>query len=426
MVLGSGGREHAIAWALSRSPIGAEVIVAPGNGGTMGSFSSVELDVCDASSVLKSAKELGIDLVIPGPEAPLVAGVADRLMDQGILVLGPEKKGAMLEGSKAFAKSFMEENGIRTSPFDVCDDLKSCKIALESRTPPYVIKADGLASGKGVLITSDVDEAADYCSKMLDGQLFGNAGRRVVIENHLNGFEITALALLDGNNGVLLPLSHDYKRALDGDRGPNTGGMGAYAPVPWDSEELRERIREEVLTPTINGLRKRGITYRGILYMGLMIDPEGKIWVLEYNVRMGDPETQAIMPIIGDDWLRLCHSAANGELQVKDIQTNGKSALGVVLASEGYPFSPRVGRPIKGTWPFDDGSSLVFHSGTALVNGKLVSSGGRVLTVVGIGDSIETARINAYKRMASVTLPGGFHRGDIGSPTTEVGGSPRS
>ncbi|MCX7828599.1 MAG: phosphoribosylamine--glycine ligase [Thermanaerothrix sp.] len=419
MILGAGGREHAVAWAVSRSPIGSEVIVAPGNGGTRNRFGSAELDVCDVSSVLKAAKDLGIDLVIPGPEAPLVAGVADGLMDQGILVLGPEKRGALLEGSKAFAKFFMEENQIPTSSFSICEDLKSCRAALESRTPPYVLKADGLASGKGVLITSDLDEAIDYCSRLLDGRLFGDAGRKVVIEDHVSGFEITALALVDGNDGALLPLSQDHKRAFDGDKGPNTGGMGAYAPVPWDSEALRKMIREEVLVPTIRGLRKMGITYRGILYMGLMLDSEGKIWVLEYNVRMGDPETQAIMPIIGNDWLDLCHRAAKGELHVKDVRTNGKSALGVVLASEGYPFSPRVGLPLEGASPFDDGSSLVFHSGTALAKDKLVSSSGRVLTVVGVGDSIEAARSNAYRRMASISLPGGFCRGDIGHSAME-------
>jgi phosphoribosylamine--glycine ligase len=414
MILGSGGREHAMGWGVSRSPQVQEVFMAPGNGGTSNVGRSVPLDICDPPAVLKAAKDLGVDLVIVGPEAPLVAGVADPLLDAGIRVLGPGSKGAQLEGSKAFAKAFMTDNSVRTAQFDVCSNVRECRRALSIRRPPYVIKADGLAAGKGVLITQDLDEAIRYCEDLIERGILGDAGSKVVVEDHIGGFEITALAMVDGDRGIILPLSQDHKRAYEGDRGPNTGGMGAYCPVPWEREELLSKIRGEVLEPTLRGLKAMGIRYRGILYMGLMVRDDGSIWVLEYNVRMGDPETQVTIPVIGDQWLSLCWKAADGRLDVDRVVEDHKTALGVVLASEGYPARPITGRHIQGADPFDDGTSLVFHSGTRLESGGLVSSGGRVLTVVGIGEDLKEARERAYDRIRRIHLQGGFYRSDIG------------
>ena len=414
LVLGSGGREHALLWALSRSPERPDLLVAPGNPGMEPLATRLDLNPCDPQEVLAASRTQGVDLVVVGPEAPLVAGVADRLREAGIPVFGPGASGARLEGSKVFSKEFMGRHHIPTSAFDRCTDLASCAEALDRRRPPFVVKADGLAAGKGAFVLPTREEAEEVCRRLLEDRSLGDAGSTVVVEDFVEGFEITALAVTDGTAIRLLPLSQDHKRAYDGDRGPNTGGMGAYAPVPWGTEELVARIQREVLEPTLEGLRAEGIPYCGVLYAGLMLAPDGGLSVLEYNVRLGDPEAQEVLPVFGGDWLDLVLHCLRGNLASYPWPKPRGHALGVVLASEGYPEAPRTGDPLEGTEPFDDGTSLVFHAGTGRDQGRLVSRGGRVLTVVGLGESLEQARDRAYRRLEGIRLEGSFFRTDIG------------
>lgn len=414
LVLGSGGREHALLWALSRSPERPDLLVAPGNPGMEPLATRLDLNPCDPQEVLAASRTQGVDLVVVGPEAPLVAGVADRLREAGIPVFGPGASGARLEGSKVFSKEFMGRHHIPTSSFDRCTDLASCAEALDRRRPPFVVKADGLAAGKGAFVLPTREEAEEVCRRLLEDRSLGDAGSTVVVEDFVEGFEITALAVTDGTAIRLLPLSQDHKRAYDGDRGPNTGGMGAYAPVPWGTEELVARIQREVLEPTLEGLRAEGIPYCGVLYAGLMLAPDGGLSVLEYNVRLGDPEAQEVLPVFGGDWLDLVLHCLRGDLASYPWPKPRGHALGVVLASEGYPEAPRTGDPLEGTEPFDDGTSLVFHAGTGRDQGRLVSRGGRVLTVVGLGESLEQARDRAYRRLERIRLEGSFFRTDIG------------
>ena len=414
LVLGSGGREHALLWALSRSPERPDLLVAPGNPGMEPLATRLDLNPCDPQEVLAASRTQGVDLVVVGPEAPLVAGVADRLREAGIPVFGPGASGARLEGSKVFSKEFMGRHHIPTSAFDRCTDLASCAEALDRRRPPFVVKADGLAAGKGAFVLPTREEAEEVCRRLLEDRSLGDAGSTVVVEDFVEGFEITALAVTDGTAIRLLPLSQDHKRAYDGDRGPNTGGMGAYAPVPWGTEELVARIQREVLEPTLEGLRAEGIPYCGVLYAGLMLAPDGGLSVLEYNVRLGDPEAQEVLPVFGGDWLDLVLHCLRGDLASYPWPMPRGHALGVVLASEGYPEAPRTGDPLEGTEPFDDGTSLVFHAGTGRDQGRLVSRGGRVLTVVGLGESLEQARDRAYRRLERIRLEGSFFRTDIG------------
>ena len=414
LVLGGGGREHAILWALARSPQAPRLFAAPGNPGMEPLATRLDLNPCDPEAVLAAAREHRIDLVAVGPEAPLVAGVADRLREAGIPVFGPGASWARLEGSKVFSKEFMGRHHIPTSSFDRCTDLASCAEALDRRRPPFVVKADGLAAGKGAIELPTREEAEEVCCRLLEDRSLGDAGSTVVVEDFVEGFEITALAVTDGTAIRLLPLSQDHKRAYDGDRGPNTGGMGAYAPVPWGTEELVARIQREVLEPTLEGLRAEGIPYCGVLYAGLMLAPDGGLSVLEYNVRLGDPEAQEVLPVFGGDWLDLVLHCLRGDLASYPWPKPRGHALGVVLASEGYPEAPRTGDPLEGTEPFDDGTSLVFHAGTGRDQGRLVSRGGRVLTVVGLGESLEQARDRAYRRLEGIRLEGSFFRTDIG------------
>ena len=415
LVLGGGGREHAILWALARSPQAPRLFAAPGNPGMEPLATRLDLNPCDPEAVLAAAREHRIDLVAVGPEAPLVAGVADRLREAGIPVFGPGASGARLEGSKVFSKEFMERHGIPTSSFERCTSLPACAEALRRRTPPYVVKADGLAAGKGAFVIPTLEEALDTCRSLLEEHALGTAGATVVVEDFVEGFEITALAVTDGRTIRLLPLSQDHKRAFDGDQGPNTGGMGAYAPVPWGTDALRERILREVLEPTLEGLQEEGIPYCGVLYAGLMLAPDGSLSVLEYNVRLGDPEAQEVLPVFGGDWLEVIQRCVRGELAAIPWPEPRGHALGVVLASGGYPDAPRTGERLQGTEPFDDGTSLVFHAGTGRDEaGNLVSRGGRVLTVVGLGETLEQARERAYRRLEGIRLGGSFFRSDIG------------
>jgi phosphoribosylamine--glycine ligase len=420
LILGGGGREHAVVWALARSGLAPELHAAPGNPGIAGIGETHPLDPCDAGAVVALAKRLRAELIVPGPEAPLVAGVADTLREEGFPVLGPGRSGARLEGSKAFSKRFLDRCGIPTAPFDVCADMAHVEAALAGRSAPFIVKADGLAAGKGVFVCADREEARAAAEGLLAGGL-GEAGRTLVIEDFLPGRELSVLALIDGKTARLFPESQDHKRALDGDRGPNTGGMGAYAPVPWVDETLLDRIREDVFGPVLRGLEREGIDYRGILYAGLMIDRDGTIRVLEFNVRMGDPETQAILPILPWDLGEAALACASGDLKsLPEATRPTRSACCVVLAGKGYPESSSSGLPVEGLDPGRDGELhggtgvLVFHAGTRRdASGTVVTAGGRILSVVGVAEDFEGARCRAYDRISSLSYAGMRFRTDI-------------
>ncbi|MDR1915798.1 MAG: phosphoribosylamine--glycine ligase [Synergistaceae bacterium] len=420
LVLGGGGREHALVHALSKSAIIGDLHCAPGNPGIEAIASVHKLDPCDAPRVVSFCAERRIGLVAIGPEAPLAAGVADALRAAGVRTFGPGKSGAMLESSKSFSKKFMKRHGIPTADFSVCTKIEECEAALAGRKPPFVIKADGLAAGKGVFLPDNMDDALAICGELLiDGRL-GDAGRTLVIEDYLPGRELTVFAITDGKSFRLLSPSRDHKRVFDGDKGSNTGGMGAYAPVNIP-EGLMEDVTEYVLRPTLEGLRSDGIEYRGVLYMGLMLADEGaslRISVVEYNVRFGDPETQVVLPLLRGDFGRVVNACADGDLSSCPDLGNSGSALCVVAASGGYPSDNyERGLPIHGldAGVPDLADSFVYHSGTRRdERGCIVTSGGRVLTAVGVGDSFSEAHDRAYARMNSISFKDMHYRRDIG------------
>jgi len=413
LVLGAGGREHALVYALKKSSFVNEVIAAPGNGGISRIAEVFPVNPTNAKEVLDLTLTQKVDIAVIGPEAPLVAGVADELRKEGIKVYGPGKTGAMLEGSKAFAKNFMKDCRIPTAPFDVCSSYEQALKALKKRIPPFVIKADGLASGKGAFIAKDLTEACEVLDQLLVKGILGEAGRTVVIEDFLEGFEITAMAITDGRTYRMLPLSQDHKRVFDGDKGPNTGGMGAYSPLPQVDDVLKARIEDEVIKPTIKGLKDKGIDFRGTVYAGLMIH-EGSPYVLEYNVRFGDPEAQVVIPICDVDWGKIFISCANGDLgEVGQIDA-ARSAVAVVMASGGYPNHYETGYIIEGLEGLEGRDDvIVFHSGTQMKNGQFLTSGGRVLTVVGLADDLMQARKKAYHAVSSITFKDAHYRKDI-------------
>lgn len=415
LLLGKGGREHALAWSLSRSPLVGELHAAPGNPGIAQWATCHDIDPCDPAAVVALARNLAVDIVVPGPESPLVAGVGDALEEAGFPVFGPRQSGARLEGSKAFSKSFMARHGIATAPFDLCRTLPEARTALEKRRPPYVVKADGLAAGKGAFILDSFDEALSVCENLLVKGALGDAGDTVVIEDHIAGTELTLLAVTDGKTIRLLPVSQDHKRVFDDDKGPNTGGMGAYAPVPWADKALLRRIEGEILTPTVEGLKEDGIPFRGILYVGIMLDNERNPWVLEYNVRLGDPEAQVVLPIFDGDWAAVIDACCRGRLGEIVWPSSRGAAVGVVIASGGYPGSYNQGFPIEGIDTLSGNDFLVFHAGTTRNSaGKLVTAGGRVLTVVGLGKDLLAARDRAYEAARRIRFEGAHFRRDIG------------
>jgi phosphoribosylamine--glycine ligase len=407
-VVGSGGREHALALALGRT---ADVIVTPGNPGISGTTPEGHT----LTSVPTPPEEIEADLFVIGPEAPLVDGLADRLRAAGRLVFGPGADGAQLEGSKAFMKEMLDEAGVPTARFGVFARPEEAKAFLRQLPGPWVIKTDGLAAGKGVLVTDSLDEADADIDAKLSGEAFGDAGRLVVIEEGLIGVECSLLVLCDGERLAALAPAQDFKRLGDGDSGPNTGGMGAYSPVPFVDDELVSDLIEEAVAPLVAALRARGIDYRGVLYAGLMLTADGPK-VLEYNVRFGDPETQVVLPRLDGDLTALLAEVAAGELRTVPRFIDG-AAVCVVLASEGYPEAPRTGDVIVGHE--GKGVATVLHAGTAVggaTGGSIVTSGGRVLGVVGVGATIEEARTRAYRRVSYIRWPGMRHRSDIAAP----------
>lgn len=416
LVIGNGGREHAIAWRIAQSAQVSAVFVAPGNGGTALDPLLKNVAITNLDELAAFAKKEGIDLTVVGPEAPLAAGVVDLFREQGLAVFGPTKAAAQLESSKDFAKAFMVRHNIPTSAYATFTSPEQAHAYINEQGAPIVVKADGLAAGKGVVVAQTLQEAHDAVDAMLGDGSLGEAGARVVIEGFLTGEEASFIVMCDGKNILPMATSQDHKRQLDNDQGPNTGGMGAYSPAPIVSDRLHERIMQEVIYPTIQGMEKDGITFTGFLYAGLMIDDgndeDRSIKVLEFNCRMGDPETQPIMMRLQGDYADTLLKAAQGKLDQASISWDPRTALGVVMASYNYPGTPRTGDVITGI-PAPQENCVTFHAGSALKDNQLVTSGGRVLCVTALGDTVQQARETAYATVKQIKFDGQQYRSDI-------------
>lgn len=412
LVVGSGGREHALAWKISRSPMVQEVICAPGNPGTAQVGTNVDIAVSDIDGLLDLARKEGIALTVVGPEQPLVDGLADRFRSAGLAVFGPGTDGAILEGSKVFAKDFMDRHGIPTAAFRVFTDAKEAMGALESgdMPVPVVVKADGLAAGKGVLICETREQAMDAISVVMEQQAFGVAGASIVMEEFLTGFEASVHMITDGTEYRMLPAARDHKKIYDGDKGPNTGGMGAVSPAPGLDEVLDAEIREQIIEPFMDGLAMDKIAFRGVVFFGLMIGDDGPR-VLEFNVRFGDPETQVLLPRLDSDLVPVLMETAMGRLE-SDVSVIPDTAVAVVAASEGYPgsYHKNISITIPGSMP---AGTTLFHAGTTVSDGSLRTSGGRVLAVTGMGADIDSARAAAYDALQQIEFEGITYRKDI-------------
>jgi len=416
LLIGSGGREHALAWRLKQSPRVSEVVVAPGNAGTATEpgVRNVAVALNDTDGLLALARREAVDLTVVGPEAPLVAGLVDRFRAGGLRCFGPRKIAAQLEGSKAFAKDFLIRHNIPTARYAVFTELNPALAHVRRHGAPIVIKADGLAAGKGVVVALTLADAEQALHDMLGAHMLGDASARVVIEEFLDGEEASYIALCDGRHALPLATSQDHKRRDDNDLGPNTGGMGAYSPAPVVTPEVEQRILREVIEPTLAGMASEGAPFIGFLYAGLMIARDGAPRVIEFNVRMGDPETQPIMLRLRSDLVDLIEAAIDGRLDRMSIGWDPRPALGVVLAAHGYPGKVRMGDAISGLdMPFDP-RAKVFHAGTRLENGKVLSAGGRVLTICALGADFAAAQAHAYEVVRRVHFEGMFYRRDIG------------
>jgi len=421
LVIGSGGREHALAWKLAQSQRVQRVFVAPGNGGTAADRNLQNVPITDVDALVAFAREERIGLTVVGPEAPLAAGVVDAFRAAGLRIFGPTRAAAQLEWSKDFAKAFMARHGIPTAGYRTFTDPQAAQEYVRQRGAPIVIKADGLAAGKGVVVAQSVDEAQAAIGAMLGDGSLGSAGARVVIEDFLEGEEASFIVLCDGAHVLALATSQDHKRLRDGDLGPNTGGMGAYSPAPVVTPKIHARVMREIIHPTVAGMAAEGIAYTGFLYAGLMIGRDGQPRTLEFNCRLGDPETQPILMRLKSDLLELFEHAVEGTLDTAEALWDRRPALGVVIAAQGYPERPRTGEAISAL-PQDSDDLVVFHAGTRREDGRLVSSGGRVLCVTALGENLRAARRRAYDAVAQVRLEGAQHRTDIGAralpPTT--------
>ena len=413
MVVGSGGREHALAWKLARSPKVQVVYVAPGNGGTALDKRLQNLPITDPEVLAAFAEREGIHFTVVGPEAPLAAGIVDLFRAKGLRIFGPTKAAAQLESSKDFAKAFMHRHGIPTAKYQTFSDAAQAHAYIDQEGAPIVIKADGLAAGKGVVVAMTAEEAHSAIDMMLADNRLGDAGARVVIEEFLAGEEASFIVVCDGKNVVALATSQDHKRLLDGDAGPNTGGMGAYSPAPVVTPTLHARTLREIIMPTIRGMEKDGIPYTGFLYAGLMIDAEGNPKTLEFNCRMGDPETQPIMARMKTDLYDVLDRAIDGKLDGMELDWDRRTALGVVMAAHNYPDTPRKGDVITGI-PKETEDSVTFHAGTTLKDGVLTTNGGRVLCVVGLADTVKAAQRAAYNAIEQIHFDGAQYRTDIG------------
>jgi phosphoribosylamine--glycine ligase len=413
LVIGSGGREHAIAWRLAQSPKVSRVYVAPGNAGTAREDGVYNVDVTAISDLVKFAQDEGIEVTVVGPEGPLAAGVVDAFRVAGLKIFGPMRAAAQLEASKDFAKRFMQRHGIPTARYETFTDAKAAHANVDRHGAPIVIKADGLAAGKGVVVATTPAEAHEAIDSMLAGNKLGDAGHRVVIEEFMQGEEASFIVMVDGKNVLPLASSQDHKRIFDGDQGPNTGGMGAYSPAPVVTPEVHNRVMRDIVMPTVKGMAADGVPYLGFLYAGLMIDAQGDPRVVEFNCRLGDPETQPIFLRLKSDFLELVEHALAGTLNEAEAQWDRRAALGVVLAAAGYPEAPRKGDEIRGL-PKDEEDFHVFHSGTASDGGKVVTNGGRVLCVTALGDKVKIAAERAYQVADKIRFDGMQFRTDIG------------
>ena len=416
LLLGSGGREHALAWKIAQSPMLGEFYALPGNPGINSLAKGIEGKVSDFELIRRTVVEKNIDMVVCGPEDPLVGGLRDFLescpdVREDLLFVGPGKDGARLEGSKDFAKEFMARHGIPTAAYRTftAGQKDEALDFLHSLRPPYVVKADGLAAGKGVIISESLDEAKESLEHIFGGQ-FGAAGSKVVIEEYLDGVEVSFFVLTDGHGYLLLPEAKDYKRIWDGDKGLNTGGMGSVSPVPFCDGEFVEKVRSRIIEPTVKGLEMEGMDYRGFIFFGLM-NCGGDPYVIEYNVRMGDPETESVMLRIDSDLLAHMVAAARGNLSAEAIKVSGRAAVTAIIVSGGYPEKYAKGYPVSGLEALTD--ITVFHAGTAMKDGRLVTSGGRVLALSATGETLPDARDRVYSRVDTVSFEGAFHRSDI-------------
>jgi len=416
LIIGSGGREHALAWKCAQSAKVDEVLVAPGNAGTAleANVRNIAVSADDMDGLLGLARNEAVDLTIVGPEVPLVAGIVDRFTDAGLKCFGPVAAAAQLEGSKAFTKEFLDRHNIPTATYATFTNVDEAVAHVRAQGAPIVIKADGLAAGKGVIVAFSIDEAVQALRDMLDAGAFGDAGSKVVVEEYLNGEEASFIVVTDGKTVLPLATSQDHKARDDGDTGPNTGGMGAYSPAPVVTAEIERRIMGEVINPTLEGLRSEGINYLGFLYAGLMIMPDGTPKVIEFNCRMGDPETQPIMSRLRSDLAEICLAAVDGKLSQVSVDWDPRAALGVVMAAGGYPGNYAKGTIISGLPRDEQANSKVFHAGTDSEGDNVVTNGGRVLCVVGLGDSVAAARDTAYSQVRSIDWNDVYYRHDIG------------
>ena len=415
LIIGSGGREHALAWKISHSPRVSRVFVAPGNAGTAlePSVYNVAIDPADFKGLIEFAKKSDIDFTVVGPEGALVDGIVDEFLRHGMRCFGPDSEAARLEGSKVFAKNFLIRHGIPTARFCSFTDQKAALKYLDDLIFPVVIKADGLAAGKGVIICTSHSEAASSIIEMLSGNLFGKAGHNIIIEEYLQGEEASFICIIDGRDFLVLASSQDHKAAYNGDLGPNTGGMGAYSPAPVIDRNMHDRIIEQVIQPTVKGLIADKISYRGFLYAGLMIE-NNQPRVLEFNCRLGDPEAQAVLMRLDSDLVELCMAALDGRLSREHVIWNQNSALGIIMASQGYPQSSPTGFEITGLDECFSENVKVFHSGTMLDRNKVRTSGGRVLCVTASAKNIKEAQRIAYRTAGAIQWQGSWHRDDIG------------
>jgi phosphoribosylamine--glycine ligase len=413
LVVGGGGREHALAWALARDPGVDALVAAPGNAGIEEVARCVPVEATDVDGIVALVEAESIDLTVVGPEAPLVAGLVDALEARGRRAFGPMAAGARIEASKAWAKEFLFRHGIPTGRAEITDDVTRALMLIDAFEPPYVIKADGLAAGKGVVVTGDRQEAVEAVESMLVDRAFGPAGDRVLIEEHLEGIEVSVLALTDGDAVLPLEPAKDFKRALDGDQGPNTGGMGAYSPVPAVDDATARRITAEILEPTVAALAAEGVPYRGVLYAGLMLTSDGPK-VLEFNARFGDPEAQAVLPRLDSDLAEALLACVEGRLGEVKVAWSPESCVTVVLASGGYPGPYETGFPIEGLGAAGKSDRVaVFHAGTARRDDRVVTVGGRVLAVSALGTDLGDARARAYRAASQVSFEGAHRRNDI-------------
>jgi len=413
LVIGGGGREHALAWKIAQNRAVSRVYVAPGNAGTALDADMVNVPASSVAELVEFAQAEQIALTVVGPEATLSQGVVDAFRAEGLRIFGPTQAAAQLESSKDFAKAFMMRHGIPTAGYATFTDAGTAHDYIDAQGAPIVIKADGLAAGKGVVVAMTLKEAHDAIDAMLADNKLGNAGARVVIEEFLQGEEASFIVMVDGKNILPLATSQDHKRLLNGDQGPNTGGMGAYSPAPVVTPEIHARAMREIITPTVAGMAKDGIPYTGFLYAGLMIAPDGSVKTLEFNCRMGDPETQPILLRLKSDLVKLLEHAIDGTLDKVEAEWDRRVALGVVMAAANYPESPRTGDVISGL-PADLTDAHVFHAGTRLVDGEVITSGGRVLCVTALGETVKYAQSRAYQIAENIHFNGAQYRTDIG------------